>query len=206
MSRKEFSRSFLRMGYDASEVLSFLVDIERTITGEETDPEKVITAQKAEDQEFSVKWRGFNDEEVDMEIDRLIQVLRGLDRQREQAAQNTEQTETAAVPAQPTAASAPVAAPAQPAPIAAVAQMPQVAAGGAGVAGAALPEQTATESSAVPLARVSATLPTTDDFISAPPVAIPDAEPMALPAEYADFGTQKAVDDILRSMTQSKEQ
>ena len=183
MIRKDFSRSFLRMGYDASEVLSFLVDIERTITGEETDPEKVITAQKAEDQEFSVKWRGFNDEEVDMEIDRLIQVLRGLDRQREQAAQNAEQAETATV-----------------------AQMPQVAAGGAGVAGAALPEQTATESSAVPLARVSATLPTTDDFISAPPVAIPDAEPMALPAEYADFGTQKAVDDILRSMTQSKEQ
>ena len=141
-----------------------------------------------------------------MEIDRLIQVLRGLDRQREQAAQNAEQTETAAVPAQPAAASAPVAAPAQPAPITAVAQMPQVAAGGAGVAGAALPEQTATESSAVPLARASATLPTTDDFISAPPVAIPDAEPMALPAEYADFGTQKAVDDILRSMTQSKEQ
>ena len=100
MIRKEFSRSFLRMGYDASEVLSFLVDIERTITGEETDPEKVITAQKAEDQEFSVKWRGFNDEEVDMEIDRLIQVLRGLDRQREQAPLNAEQAETAAVPVQ----------------------------------------------------------------------------------------------------------
>ena len=206
MIRKDFSRSFLRMGYDASEVLSFLVDIERTITGEETDPEKVITAQKAEDQEFSVKWRGFNDEEVDMEIDRLIQVLRGLDRQREQAAQNAEQAETATVPAQPDAASAPVAAPAQPAQTPAVAQMPQVAAGGAGVAGAALPEQTATERSAVPLAHASATLPTTNDFISAPPVAIPDAEPMALPAEYADFGTQKAVDDILRSMTQSKEQ
>lgn len=206
MIRKDFSRSFLRMGYDASEVLSFLVDIERTITGEETDPEKVITAQKAEDQEFSVKWCGFNDEEVDMEIDRLIQVLRGLDRQREQAAQNAQQAETAAVPAQPAAASAPVAAPAQPAQTPAVAQMPQVAAGGAGVAGAALPEQTATERSAVPLVHASATLPTTNDFISAPPVAIPDAEPMALPAEYADFGTQKAVDDILRSMTQSKEQ
>ena len=205
MIRKDFSRSFLRMGYDASEVLSFLVDIERTITGEETDPEKVITAQKAEDQEFSVKWRGFNDEEVDMEIDRLIQALRGLDRQREQAAQNAEQAETAAVPVQ-AAASAPVAAPAQPAQTPAVAQMPQVAAGGAGVAGAALPERPAMESSAVPLAHASATLPTTDEFISAPPVAIPDAEPMALPAEYADFGTQKAVDDILRSMTQSKEQ
>ena len=206
MIRKDFSRSFLRMGYDASEVLSFLVDIERTITGEETDPEKVITAQKAEDQEFSVKWRGFNDEEVDMEIDRLIQVLRGLDRQREQAAQNAEQAETATVPAQPAAASAPVAQPAQPTPTPAVVQMPQVPAGGAGVAGAALPERPAMESSAVPLEHASATLPTTDDFISAPPVAIPDAEPMALPAEYADFGTQKAVDDILRSMTQSKEQ
>ena len=140
MIRKDFSRSFLRMGYDASEVLSFLVDIERTITGEETDPEKVITAQKAEDQEFSVKWRGFNDEEVDMEIDRLIQVLRGLDRQREQAAQNAEQTETAAVPVQ-AAPSAPVAQPAQPTPTPAVVQMPQVPAGGAGVAGAALPER-----------------------------------------------------------------
>ena len=95
MIRKDFSRSFLRMGYDASEVLSFLVDIEHTITGEETDPKKVITAQKAEDQEFSVKWRGFNDEEVDMEIDRLIQVLQGLDRQREQAPLNAEQAETA---------------------------------------------------------------------------------------------------------------
>ena len=205
MIRKDFSRSLLRMGYDASEVLSFLVDIERTITGEETDPEKVITAQKAEDQEISVKWSGFNDEEVEMEIDRLIQVLRGLDRQREQAPLNAEQAETAAVPVQ-AAPSAPVAQPAQPTPTPAVVQMPQVAAGGAGAAGAALPERPAMESSAVPHEPASATLPPTDEFISAPPVAIPDAEPMALPAEYADFGTQKAVDDILRSMTQSKEQ
>ena len=206
MIKRDFSRTFLREGYDMREVLSFLADVERTITGQQEDPKKIVTAQQAEDIEFSVRLRGFNVDEVDMEIDRLIQVLRGLDRQREQAAQNAEQAETATVPAQPAAASAPVAAPAQPAQTPAVAQMPQVAAGGAGVAGAALPEHPAMESSAVPLEHASATLPTTDDFISAPPVAIPDAEPMALPAEYADFGTQKAVDDILRSMTQSKEQ
>ena len=206
MIKRDFSRTFLREGYDMREVLSFLADVERTITGQQEDPKKIVTAQQAEDIEFSVRLRGFNVDEVDMEIDRLIQVLQGLDRQREQAAQNAEQAETAAVPAQPAAASAPVAAPAQPAQTPAVAQMPQVAAGGAGVAGAALPERPAMESSAVPLEHASATLPTTDEFISAPPVAIPDAEPMALPAEYADFGTQKAVDDILRSMTQSKEQ
>ena len=182
MIKRDFSRTFLREGYDMREVLSFLADVERTITGQQEDPKKIVTAQQAEDIEFSVRLRGFNVDEVDMEIDRLIQVLQGLDRQREQAPLNAEQAETAAVPVQ--------AAPA----------------GGAGAAGAALPERPAMESSAVPLEHASATLPTTDEFISAPPVAIPDAEPMALPAEYADFGTQKAVDDILRSMTQSKEQ
>ena len=199
MIKRDFSRTFLREGYDMREVLSFLADVERTITGQQEDPKKIVTAQQAEDIEFSVRLRGFNVDEVDMEIDRLIQVLQGLDRQREQAPLNAEQAETAAVPVQD-APSAPVAQPAQPTPTPAVVQMPQVPAGGAGAAGAAL------ESSAVPLEHASATLPTTDEFISAPPVAIPDAEPMALPAEYADFGTQKAVDDILRSMTQSKEQ
>jgi len=53
------------MGYDVSEVLTFLADVERTLTGEETDPERVVTAQKALDVEFSAKLRGFNDEEVD---------------------------------------------------------------------------------------------------------------------------------------------
>lgn len=52
MIRKDFSRSFLRMGYDASEVLSFLVDIERTITGEETDPEKVIPLRRRRTRSF----------------------------------------------------------------------------------------------------------------------------------------------------------
>ncbi len=82
MIRTEFSRSFLRMGYDANEVLTFLADDERTLMGEETDPDRVVTAQKALDVEFSVKLRGFNDEEVDAEIDRLIEMLRHAERRR----------------------------------------------------------------------------------------------------------------------------
>ena len=82
MIRTDFSRSFFRMGYDVSEVLAFLADVERTLTGEETDPEKVVTAQEALDVEFSVKLRGFNDEEVDAEIDRLIEMLRHAERGR----------------------------------------------------------------------------------------------------------------------------
>ena len=46
------------MGYDVSEVVSFLADVEHTITGAQTDPEKVITAQKATDVEFTVRLRG----------------------------------------------------------------------------------------------------------------------------------------------------
>ena len=82
MIRTEFSRSFLRMGYDANEVLTFLADVERTLMGEETDPDRVVTTQKALDVEFSVKLRGFNDEEVDAEIDRLIEMLRHAERRR----------------------------------------------------------------------------------------------------------------------------
>ena len=82
MIRTEFSRSSLRMGYDANEVLTFLADVERTLTGQETDPDRVVTAQKALDVEFSVKLRGFNDEEVDAEIDRLIEMLRQAERMR----------------------------------------------------------------------------------------------------------------------------
>ena len=82
MIRTDFSRSFLSMGYDVSEVLIFLADVERTLTGEETDPERRVTAQQALDVEFSVKLRGFNDEEVDAEIDRLIEMLRHAERRR----------------------------------------------------------------------------------------------------------------------------
>ena len=72
------------MGYDVSEVMSFLADVEQTITGAQTDSEKVITAQEATDVEFTVRLRGFDQEEVDTEIDRLIEVLRHLDDQRAQ--------------------------------------------------------------------------------------------------------------------------
>ena len=108
MIRTDFSRSFLRMGYDVSEVLTFLADVERTLTGEETDPEKVVTAQKALDVEFSTKLRGFNDEEVDAEIDRLIEVLRHAERRRaahrENSAGSDDDAETLPA-AEPTTAS-----------------------------------------------------------------------------------------------------
>ena len=133
MIRTDFSRSFLRMGYDVSEVLTFLADVERTLTGEEMDPEKVVTAQKALDVEFSTKLRGFNDEEVDAEIDRLIEMLRHAERRR--AAQHDHSA-------------------------------------GSDV-------DTAT---------------------------LPGAEPTTASSEYADFGTPEAVEQILRSMTQEKEQ
>ncbi len=133
MIRTDFSRSFLRMGYDVSEVLTFLADVERTLTGEETDPEKVVTAQKALDVEFSTKLRGFNDEEVDAEIDRLIEVLRHAERRRAAHRENS--------------------------------------------AGSDVDVET-----------------------------LPAAEPTTASSEYADFGTPEAVEQILRSMTQEKEQ
>ena len=133
MIRTEFSRSFLRMGYDANEVLTFLADVERTLTGQETDPDRVVTAQKALDVEFSTKLRGFNDEEVDAEIDRLIEVLRHAERRRAAHRENS--------------------------------------------AGSDVDAET-----------------------------LPAAEPTTASSEYADFGTPEAVDQILRSMTQEKEQ
>ena len=133
MIRTDFSRSFLRMGYDVSEVLTFLADVERTLTGEETDPEKVVTAQKALDVEFSTKLRGFNDEEVDAEIDRLIEVLRHAERRRAAHRENSAGSD--------------------------------------------------------------------DDAET-----LPAAEPTTASSEYADFGTPEAVEQILRSMTQEKEQ
>ena len=133
MIRTDFSRSFLRMGYDVSEVLTFLADVERTLTGEETDPEKVVTAQKALDVEFSAKLRGFNDEEVDAEIDRLIEMLRHAERRRAAQHENSAGSDVDAA-------------------------------------------------------------------------TLPGAEPTTAFSEYADFGTPEAVEQILRSMTQEKEQ
>lgn len=137
MIRTDFSRSIWRMGYDVSEVMSFLADVEQTITGAQTDSEKVITAQEATDVEFTVRLRGFDQEEVDTEIDRLIEVLRHLDDQRVQRSGDS-----------------------------------------------------------------------VDDVgvsDSGQPVVTPDTEPVEMSAEYADFGTPEAVDQILRSMTQEKE-
>jgi len=131
--RTDFSRSFLRMGYDVSEVLTFLADVERTLTGEETDPERVVTAQKALDVEFSTKLRGFNDEEVDAEIDRLIEILRHAERRRVARRENSVGSDVDAA-------------------------------------------------------------------------TLPAAEPTTASSEYADFGTPEAVEQILRSMTQEKEQ
>lgn len=133
MIRTDFSRSFLRMGYDVSEVLTFLADVERTLTGQETDPEKVVTAQKALDVEFSAKLRGFNDEEVDAEIDRLIEMLRHAERRRAAQHENSAGSDVDAA-------------------------------------------------------------------------TLPGAEPTTAFSEYADFGTPEAVEQILRSMTQEKEQ
>ena len=133
MIRTDFSRSFLRMGYDVSEVLTFLADVERTLTGQETDPDRVVTAQKALDVEFSVKLRGFNDEEVDAEIDRLIEMLRHAERRRAAQHENSAGSDVDAA-------------------------------------------------------------------------TLPGAEPTTAFSEYADFGTPEAVEQILRSMTQEKEQ
>ena len=133
MIRTDFSRSFLRMGYDVSEVLTFLGDVERTLTGQETDPEKVVTAQKALDVEFSTKLRGFNDEEVDTEIDRLIEMLRHAEHRRAAQHENSAGSDVDAA-------------------------------------------------------------------------TLPGAEPTTVSSEYADFGTPEAVEQILRSMTQEKEQ
>ena len=121
------------MGYDVSEVLTFLADVERTLTGQEKDPERVVTAQKALDVEFSTKLRGFNDEEVDAEIDRLIEILRHAERRRVARRENSVGSDVDAA-------------------------------------------------------------------------TLPAAEPTTASSEYADFGTPEAVEQILRSMTQEKEQ
>ena len=133
MIRTDFSRRFLRMGYDGSEGLTFLADVGRTLNGEEMGPGRVGTAQEALGVEFSTKLRGFNDEEVDAEIDRLIDVLRHAERRRVACRANSVGSDVHAV-------------------------------------------------------TLAATEPTT------------------VSSEYADFGTPEAVEQILRSMTQEKEQ
>ena len=54
MRTTDFSRTFLREGYDMSEVRAFLADVERTIRGQASEPDQIVTARKAEEIEFSV--------------------------------------------------------------------------------------------------------------------------------------------------------
>ena len=244
MSTNDFSRTFLREGYDMSEVRAFLADVERTIKGQASEPDEIVTARKAEEIEFSVKFRGFNMDQVDAEIDRLIGVLRGLDRDREWAAQREGEageevsaahahepapaslTDSRSGPEAPAIPSAVSQAPAIPS---AVSQAPAIpsAASQAPAASDIWPIAPETripradsgdvpvspeppEALVVPAPTVDASAPmATDsldvdrmlDRLSADPPIQTVVDQVA-----AEFGTQEAVDEILRSMTQSKEQ
>ena len=228
----EFSRTFLREGYDMSEVRAFLADVERTLAGQATDDEHIVTAQKASEIEFSVKFRGFDMEQVDAEIDRLIGVLRGLDRARGWEGEREDDRDasadaSAAGVGKLAVASAASSASVQP-PSASV-QPPSVSVQPPSVAGVPAPDVGVP----VPDAQQAGTL--------AAPVSMPSRESFVVPVHSSDvgaslvpgafkadrvrdalvddspittvvdqvasqFGTQEAVDEILRSMTQGKEQ
>lgn len=205
MIKKDFSRAgWLRGGYDRSEVLSFLAQVERTLKGQQSDPKKVITAEKVAEIKFSYKLGGFDEQEVDAELDRLIDVLRGLEseREREASREPSELGEEARGAARETPAAIP--APASSAP-----------ARGDAVPEAPGPEnRDGSEDASSGVAHVTAPHP--DDPLYAPlaheespspaSASSPDGEPLAVDPEYADFGTAEAVERILRSMTSSKEQ
>ena len=223
MRTTDFSRTFLREGYDMSEVRAFLADVERTIRGQASEPDQIVTARKAEEIEFSVKFRGFNMDQVDAEIDRLIGVLRGLDRDREWAAQREGEAgeDVADVRAdEPAPASssdsrsgpeAPVIPPAAcqaPAsdigPIAPGTREPRADSVDVPVS----PQPP--EAQVAPVWDVDASAPAAIDSLDVdrmldrltadPPIQT------VVDQVAAEFGTQEAVDEILRSMTQSKEQ
>ena len=224
MRTNDFSRTFLREGYDMSEVRAFLADVERTIRGQASEPDEIVTARKAEEIEFSVKFRGFNMDQVDAEIDRLIGVLRGLDRDREWAAQRegeageevsaahahepapaslTDSRSGPEAPAIPSAASqAPAASDIWP--IAPETRIPRADSGDVPVS----PKQP--EALVIPAPSADASAPVATDSLDVdrmldrlaadPPIQT------VVDQVAAEFGTQEAVDEILRSMTQSKEQ
>lgn len=224
MRTNDFSRTFLREGYDMSEVRAFLADVERTIRGQASEPDQIVTARKAEEIEFSVKFRGFNMDQVDAEIDRLIGVLRGLDRDREWAAQRegeageevsaahahepapaslTDSRSGPEAPASPSAASqAPAASDIWP--IAPETRIPRADSGDVPVS----PKQP--EALVIPAPSADASAPVATDSLDVdrmldrlaadPPIQT------VVDQVAAEFGTQEAVDEILRSMTQSKEQ
>ena len=224
MSTTDFSRTFLREGYDVSEVRAFLADVERTIRGQASEPDQIVTARKAEEIEFSVKFRGFNMDQVDAEIDRLIGVLRGLDRDREWAAQregeageevadvradepapasSTDSRSGPEAPAIPSAASqAPAASDIRP--IAPGTRVPRADSGGVPVSPQppeALVVPAPTADASAPVAIDSLDVDRMLDRLAADPPIQTVVDQVA-----AEFGTQEAVDEILRSMTQSKEQ
>ena len=233
MRTNDFSRTFLREGYDMSEVRAFLADVERTIRGQASEPDQIVTARKAEEIEFSVKFRGFNMDQVDAEIDRLIGVLRGLDRDREWAAQREGEageevsaahahepapaslTDSRSGPEAPAIPSAVSQAPAIPS---AASQAPasdigQIAPGtreprADSVDVPVSPQPP--EAQVAPVWDVDASAPAATDSLDVdrmldrltadPPIQT------VVDQVAAEFGTQEAVDEILRSMTQSKEQ
>ena len=219
----EFSPTFLREGYDMSEVRAFLADVERTLAGQATDDEHIVTAQKATEIEFSVKFRGFNMDQVDAEIDRLIGVLRGLDRAREWAAQREREAgeEVADVRADesaPASSSDSRSGPEAPAIPPAACQAPasdigQIAPGtreprADSVDVPVSPQPP--EAQVAPVWDVDASAPAATDSLDVdrmldrlaadPPIQT------VVDQVAAEFGTQEAVDEILRSMTQGKEQ
>ena len=217
MITTDFSRTFLREGYDMSEVRAFLADVERTIKGQVSEADQIVTAQKAEEIEFSVKFRGFNMDQVDAEIERLIGVLRGLDREREWAAQHEDEVGEGAADVradEPAPASSTEARSAPEAPVVPPAasqvltsdirpitpETPRADSGDVAVS----PQPT--EAQVAHVWDVDATQAATDSFgvdrivdhLAADPPIQTVVDQVA-----PEFGTQEAVDEILRSMTQS---
>lgn len=223
MRTTDFSRTFLREGYDMSEVRAFLADVERTIRGQASEPDQIVTARKAEEIEFSVKFRGFNMDQVDAEIDRLIGVLRGLDRDREWAAQREGEAgeDVADVRADepaPASSSDSRSGPEAPAIPPAASQAPASDIGPI-APGTREPRADSVDVPVSPQPPETRFAPVWDDDASTPAATDSlDVDRMLdrLTADppiqtvvdqvAAEFGTQEAVDEILRSMTQSKEQ
>ena len=233
MSTTDFSRTFLREGYDMSEVRAFLADVERTIRGQASEPDQIVTARKAEEIEFSVKFRGFNMDQVDAEIDRLIGVLRELDREREWAAERAAASEaSAAAPDDKAETSEAASVSEAPVTASSVSEAPVTAssvseAPSQGIVaeqpGAVVPEPDHGET---PDAEADCLMPPVQvPQVPAQPASalaplLPGSESDPATEQWADdvptatvvdrvaasFGTQEAVDEILRSMTQSKEQ
>ena len=223
MRTTDFSRTFLREGYDMSEVRAFLADVERTIRGQASEPDQIVTARKAEEIEFSVKFRGFNMDQVDAEIDRLIGVLRGLDRDREWAAQREGEAgeDVADVRADepaPASSSDSRSGPEAPAIPPAACQAPASDIGPI-APGTREPRADSVdvpvspqppEAQVAPVWDVDASAPAATDSLDVDrmldrPDAVPPIQTV-VDQVAAEFGTQEAVDEILRSMTQSKEQ